>query len=111
MSNQHDENEHKGRSWDQLTSGTSSAATMGAGATGDKGSSQAAAPAPDASPPQAGRTDDLLAGGSAQEQGDRGFQGQAGAQGSQAAAGTGKPPAGTRAGQAEPPERAAPEEP
>jgi hypothetical protein len=83
-----------GRKWDQVTGGTTSAATMGAGATGEiaaTADSKPAAQKADASAMgQAGRTDDLLAGGSGEEQGDQGFQGKAGAhgQGSQAAAGT-----------------------
>lgn len=83
-----------GRKWDQVTGGTTSAATMGAGATGDIAATADSKPdaqnADAGAMGQAGRTDDLLAGGSGEEQGDRGFQGKAGAhgQGSQAAAGT-----------------------
>lgn len=101
MSNDNRDNETKGRNWDQLTSGTTSAATMGAGATGDvaakaegkdSGRSEQSAAGQPPNVQQAGRTDDLLAGGSSQEQGDTGFQGKApskGNEGSQSAAGAG----------------------
>lgn len=76
----------RGRSWDQVTGGTTSAATLGAGSTGEVGASaernDPARQRPDA-PGQggqgaAGRTDDLLAGGSQAEQLDHGFQSGAG---------------------------------
>jgi len=103
IDNDNKDQDIKGRNWDQLTTGTTSVATMGAGSTGDvagSGSKQSAT-GPEAgkagieSMPvneQLGRTDDLLAGGSSEEQGDEGFQGKTdenGTQGSQSAAGTG----------------------
>ncbi|MEM8513592.1 hypothetical protein RCH14_002928 [Massilia sp. MP_M2] len=97
ISNDNKDQDIQGRKWDQLTTGTTSVATMGAGSTGDvagSGSKQAAPPVgtvPETGS-QAGRTDDLLAGGSSEEQGDEGFQGKTdanGTQGSQSAAGTG----------------------
>lgn len=71
----------KGRSWDQVTAGTTSAGTMGAGATGEVGSK---AESKDKGSQQQreqgslGRTDDLLAGGGNDEQSDKGFQSDAG---------------------------------
>jgi len=95
MSTQNDDKDVKGRSWDQLTGGTTSAATMGAGATGDVGakaedkdparSRQSAQQGQGSSMGQAGRTDDLLAGGSSEEQGDQGFQGKTAGKPGQAA--------------------------
>lgn len=96
MSKQNDTNQAKGRSWDQITDGTTSAATMGAGATGDVGASAerkdnkqggAEGARQQGSQGSAGRTDDLLSGGSSAEQSDHGFAGQGGQQGGQAAAG------------------------
>jgi len=103
IDNDNKDQDIKGRNWDQLTTGTTSVATMGAGSTGDvagSGSKQSATDSDDkkagmdAMPAngQAGRTDDLLAGGSSEEQGDEGFQGKTDAnrnQGSQSAADTG----------------------
>jgi hypothetical protein len=103
IDNDNKDQDIKGRNWDQLTTGTTSVATMGAGSTGDvagSGSKQAApgtnsesdSETANSGMQQAGRTDDLLAGGSPEEQGDEGFQGKTDAgdtQGSQAAAGTG----------------------
>ena len=103
IDNDNKDQDIKGRNWDQLTSGTTSVATMGAGATGDVAGSGSKESATEpgsktagtdtmAANGQAGRTDDLLAGGSSEEQGDEGFQGKMDAdakQGSQAAAGTG----------------------
>ena len=94
MSMQSEGKDAKGRNYDQITNGSTSAGSMGAGSTGDVGampgpdSQQAAKPA-DAQGGEAGRTDDLLAGGSGEEQSDKGFKGEAGQQGSQAVAGTG----------------------
>lgn len=94
MSMQSEGKDAKGRNYHQITDGSTSAGSMGAGSTGDVG----ALPGPDAGPDaaqgnqqsaQAGRTDDLLAGGSSAEQSDKGFQGRSAQQGSQAAAGTG----------------------
>ncbi|WP_306397729.1 hypothetical protein [Telluria beijingensis] len=80
----------KGRSWDQVTDGTTSAATMGAGATGEVGASaerkdsvqrqqggaqQQGSEQRQGGQGSAGRTDDLLAGGSDDAQSDEGFQG------------------------------------
>ena len=68
MSTQDDKKDVKGRSWDQITkNGTSSAGSMGAGATGDSGKLKG-----DASQQSAGRTDDLLDDGSTSED-DKGF--------------------------------------
>lgn len=85
MSTQNEDKGVKGRSWDQVTDGTTSAATMGAGSTGEVGASaERKDPAQrqgdgalqqGGQGSQAGRTDDLLAGGSNDEQSDRGFQG------------------------------------
>jgi len=86
MSNQdHDQDKDaKGRSWDQVTDGTTSIATMGAGSTGEVGASaerrdsvqhQAGGAQLEGEQGSAGRTDDLLAGGSDDEQADQGFQG------------------------------------
>ena len=85
MSMQKEGNDPKGRSWDQVTDGTTSAATMGAGSTGEVGASaECKDPAQrqgDGAMQQggqgskAGRTDDLLAGGADDEQSDLGFQG------------------------------------
>lgn len=73
-----------GRKLDQLTDGSTSAATMGAGATGatrDTGARQQGGAG------SAGRTDDLLAGGSDADQSDRGFrEAPQSRQGSQSAA-------------------------
>ena len=96
MNNDTRDQDSKGRNWDQLTTGTTSAATMGAGSTGDvagSGSKQSLTEggAQQKADQQAGRTDDLLAGGSSEEQGDAGFQGKTDGldrQGSQAAADT-----------------------
>jgi hypothetical protein len=68
MSTHNESKDVKGRSWDQVTDGTTSAATMGAGATGEVGASA------ERKDPAA---DDLLAGGSNDEQSDQGFQGGA----------------------------------
>ena len=103
IDNDNKDQDIKGRNWDQLTTGTTSVATMGAGSTGDVAGSgsKESATEPDsenagtdalAANGQAGRTDDLLAGGSSEEQGDEGVQGKTdadGKQGSQSAAGTG----------------------
>ena len=103
IDNDNKDQDIKGRNWDQLTTGTTSVATLGAGSSGDVAGSgsKESAPQPDsknagtdalAANGQAGRTDDLLAGGSSEEQGDEGFQGKTDAdakQGSQSAAGTG----------------------
>jgi hypothetical protein len=68
MSTYDDKKDVKGRSWDQITKdGTSSAGSMGVGATGDSGKLTG-----DASRQSAGRTDDLLDDGSS-EMGDKGF--------------------------------------
>ncbi len=85
MSTQNEGKKLQGRSWDQVTNGTTSAATMGAGSTGEVGASaerkESAQRERDGAMQQggqgsaAGRTDDLLAGGSNDEQSDRGFQG------------------------------------
>ena len=85
MSTHNEGKDVKGRSWDQVTDGTTSAATMGAGATGEVGASAErkdpaqrqgdGAMQQGSRGSQAGRTDDLLAGGSNDEQSDRGFQG------------------------------------
>jgi len=97
MSMQSEGKDAKGRNYHQITDGSTSAASMGAGSTGDVG----AIPGPDTDQGnqqagqdgnragEAGRTDDLLAGGSSAEQSDKGFKGEAGQQGGQAAAGTG----------------------
>lgn len=86
----------KGRSLEQVTDGSTSAATMGSGATGDVGASaerkdlaqRAAEGARQQGDSRAGRTDDLLAGGSDAEQGDQGFrEAPQSRQGSQSAAG------------------------
>jgi len=87
MSTQNEGKDVKGRSLEQVTDGTTSAATMGAGATGDVGAN---AERKDSAQrqgngamqqvkqdSQAGRTDDLLAGGGNDEQSDQGFQGGA----------------------------------
>lgn len=85
MSTHNEGKDVKGRSWDQVTNGTTRAGTMGAGSTGEVGASaEGKDPAQrqgDGAMQQsgqgsaAGRTDDLLAGGSNDEQSDRGFQG------------------------------------
>lgn len=84
MSKQNESKDSKGRSWDQITGGTTSAATMGAGATGEVGAKAEGKGAvqreengalQQGSAGSAGRTDDLLSGGSTQEQSDKGFQG------------------------------------
>lgn len=98
MSMQSEGKDAKGRNYHQITDGSTSAASMGAGSTGDVG----AIPGPDQAEGSqqsgqpgnqqagdAGRTDDLLAGGSNAEQSDKGFKGEAGQQGGQAAAATG----------------------
>ena len=90
MSMQSEGKDAKGRNYDQVTDGSTSIATMGAGSTGEVGASaerKDPAQREQSGSQQAGRTDDLLAGGSGAEQGDRGFQGQAQQQGGQAAAG------------------------
>ena len=83
MAKQNDSQDSKGRSWDQITAGTTSAATMGAGSTGEVGAKaegKGSAQRQDNGAMQqggqgsAGRTDDLLAGGSNEEQSDKGFQ-------------------------------------
>ena len=111
MSTNNEDKDVKGRNWDQITGGTTSAATMGAGATGDiaataekKDSGQNVQSEQGGGSQQAGRTDDLLAGGSGEEQADVGFQGKSGEQGSQSAAGTGNRQAGTDAGRQGEPE-------
>lgn len=84
MSKQNESQDSKGRSWDQITAGTTSAATMGAGSTGEVGAKadgRGSAQRQDKGAMQqggqgsAGRTDDLLAGGSNEEQSDKGFKG------------------------------------
>jgi hypothetical protein len=97
MSMQSEGQDAKGRNYHQITNGSTSAAGMGAGATGEVGS----IPGPDSAQGNKdgnlqqgeqnglGRTDDLLAGGSEDEQSDTGFQGEARQQGSQSVAGTG----------------------
>jgi len=96
MSTQDAGKDAKGRSWDQVTDGTTSAATMGAGSTGEVGASaerkdparrqqqgsqqqgsQQQGSQQQGGQGSAGRTDDLLAGGSNDEQSDQGFQGGA----------------------------------
>ncbi len=83
MSTHNEGKDVKGRSWDQITKGTTSAATMGAGATGDVGASAERKSVVQQGSQQqggqgsAGRTDDLLAGGSDDEQADQGFKGKA----------------------------------
>ena len=68
MSTYDDKKDAKGRSWDQVTKdGSSSAGSMGAGGTGNKGKLTG-----EGSTQSAGRTDDLLDDGSASE-GDKGF--------------------------------------
>ena len=101
IDNDNKDQDIKGRNWDQLTTGTTSVATMGAGSTGDVAGSGSKQAAPNTNSEsetaggglqQLGRTDDLLAGGSTEEQTDEGFQGKTnenGTQGSEAAAGTG----------------------
>jgi hypothetical protein len=100
IDNDNKDQDVKGRNWDQLTTGTTSVATMGAGSTGDVAGSGSKQAAPGTNTEsenetaggglqQLGRTDDLLAGGSTEEQADEGFQGKTdenGTQGSQAAA-------------------------
>lgn len=91
MSTQNEGKDVKGRSWDQVTGGTTSAGTMGAGSTGEVGASaegkdpaqrqRDGAMQQGEQGSQAGRTDDLLAGGSNDEQSDRGFQGGGNRQG------------------------------
>lgn len=86
MATQNEGKDTNGRSWDQLTNGTTSAASMGAGSTGDVGANaeskdpslgQQQGGMQQAGQGNAGRTDDLLAGGSDDEQADQGFQGGA----------------------------------
>jgi len=73
MSNQDEQKNPKGRTWDQVAKhGTSSAGSMGAGATGDTGKLSGTG-----SEQSAGRTDDLLDDGSAPE-GGQGFTGSGG---------------------------------
>lgn len=83
MSTNDRDKDTKGRSWDQVTDGTTSAATMGAGATGEVGPSaerkdpaqgQQQGSQQQGGQGSAGRTDDLLAGGANDEQSDQGFQ-------------------------------------
>ena len=95
MSTYDDRKDAKGRSWDQITkNGTGSAASVGVGGTGDSGKLTG-----DGSRQSAGRTDDLLDDGSAQEDSkgfaasggkvDTGLEGmnkQGGAQGSRQSA-------------------------
>ena len=69
----------KGRSYDQIAKdGSTSAGSMGAGATGDIGAmpdkSGSAQRAGQGGMQSGGRTDDLLAGGTDDEQSDKGFQ-------------------------------------
>lgn len=81
MTMQNDGKASKGRSWDQVTAGTTSAGTMGAGATGDVGSkaeSKDKGSQQQGEPGSLGRTDDLLSGGGNDEQSDKGFQSDAG---------------------------------
>jgi len=97
MSMQSEGKDAKGRNYHQITDGSTSAASMGAGSTGEVGT----IPGPDSAQGGKdgnlqqseqnglGRTDDLLAGGSDDAQSDQGFQGEAGQQGSQSVAGTG----------------------
>lgn len=84
MSDQTDNKGKMGRSWDQITDGTTSAATMGAGSTGEVGASaerkdsgqrQDGGALQQGGQDGAGRTDDLLAGGSNDEQAYKGFKG------------------------------------
>lgn len=96
MSMQSEGKDAKGRNYQQVTDGSTSAASMGAGSTGDVGAIPGTATRQGDQPGNsqealdaAGRTDDLLAGGSNEEQSDQGFQGVAGQQGSQTKAGTG----------------------
>lgn len=82
MTKQNQTPARQGRSLEQITGGTTSAASMGAGSTGDVG---APAERKDATRPgearqagapgAAGRTDDLLAGESGRTQADEGFRG------------------------------------
>ncbi|MEH6434500.1 hypothetical protein [Massilia sp. DD77] len=78
MAMQSGDKDSKGRSYDQLTrDGTSSAGTMGTGGTGDIGRMSGNAQTEQGGQggnQQAGRTDDLLAGGSEAECADRGFR-------------------------------------
>lgn len=86
MSTHNGNKDMQGRKWDQVTDGTTSVATLGAGSTGDIGASaerRDPAQGQQAGSMQqgnqsAGRTDDLLAGGSNDEQSDEGFQGGGG---------------------------------
>lgn len=76
---QQDSKDTKGRSYDQITKdGSTSAGTMGTGATGDVGAmppdSGSAQRAGQGGMQSGGRTDDLLAGGANDEQSDTGFQ-------------------------------------
>ena len=73
MSTYDDKKDAKGRSWDQITKdGTSSAASMGVGGTGDSGKLSNTG-----SEQSASRTDDLLDDGSSQE-GQQGFRSSGG---------------------------------
>lgn len=101
MSMQSEGKDAKGRNYDQVTDGSTSIATMGAGSTGEIGASaerKDPAQRQQSGSQQAGRTDDLLAGGSGNEQADRGFQGQAGQQGGQAAGNSQSGQGGSRSG-------------
>ena len=99
MSMQSEGKDAKGRNYDQITNGSTSAGSMGSGSTGEVGAIPGQDSAQDAKPGNeqsgdAGRTDDLLAGGSSDEASDKGFQGESGQQGSQSVAGTGNRQAG-----------------
>lgn len=84
MSTQNEGKDSKGRSLDQVTGGTTSAATMGAGSTGEVGAKAEgkdsaqrghAGSMQQGGQSAVGRTDDLLAGGSNEAQSDQGFRG------------------------------------
>jgi len=89
MSMQSEGKDAKGRNYDQVTNGSTSAGSLGAGSTGEVGSIPGVAPRQGSQRQgqagnkqdgtgQAGRTDDLLAGGSDDEQSDQGFQADSG---------------------------------
>lgn len=72
MSTQNEEKGAKGRSWDQVTKdGSSSAGSMGSGGTGDIGKMSGS----QGSEQSASRTDDLLAGDTADQEAEQGFGG------------------------------------
>jgi hypothetical protein len=72
MSTQNEEKDAKGRSWDQITKdGTSSAGSMGSGGTGDIGRMSGS----QGSEQSSSRTDDLLAGDTADQEAEQGFGG------------------------------------